>query len=298
MPKSSSSGFPGAGVMTDTLEMVKQMWGSMNIPGMMMPSFSVDEINQQIANLKAVESWLALNMNMLRGTIQALEVQSATIANLRSMSDAMSAMAQQSTAFAKEAFSSPAASFDVTSDIKNHGADGAAGNGRAKRESAGNEKESAQSESGQSPFFFAPPTAEKPAAPQGENEPPQPLSGQQASQPSDAAPASFTLPYLSAETAGAAAPFANPAAWWEMLQTQFKQAVNTAMTAHPPQDAQKAHAESNTNARSGSKQPGGSANSKTAASSKTKTAVMSNTRPPARAKSKPASAASKRKTSR
>ena len=78
---------PGANAMGDTLEFVKNLWGSMKIPGMNMPSMSPEDIDKQIADLKAVESWLQMNMNMLRGSIQALEVQSATLAALRSMGE-------------------------------------------------------------------------------------------------------------------------------------------------------------------------------------------------------------------
>ena len=83
----SMNGIPGANAMGDTLEFVKNLWGSMKIPGMAMPSMSPEEIDKQIADLKAVESWLQMNMNMLRGSIQALEVQSATLSALRSMSE-------------------------------------------------------------------------------------------------------------------------------------------------------------------------------------------------------------------
>lgn len=80
---------PGANAMGDTLEFVKNLWGSMKIPGMIpgmsMPSLSPDDIDKQISDLKAVESWLQINMNMLRSSIQALEVQSATLSALRSM---------------------------------------------------------------------------------------------------------------------------------------------------------------------------------------------------------------------
>src|SRR3954463_3728875 len=109
MSNPNMSGIPGVGAMTDTLDFVKKMWGGMNIPGMAMPTLSVDDINKQIADLKAVESWLTLNMNMLRGTIQALEVQSATIAALQSMSAAMSSVVQPNTAANGEnpAFESP-----------------------------------------------------------------------------------------------------------------------------------------------------------------------------------------------
>ena len=96
--------FPGMGAVTDTLDFVKNLWSGMGIPGMnmsgmnlpgmpgmVMPSLSVEEINKKISDLKAVESWLNLNMNMLRGTIQALEVQSATIATLKTMGETFSA---------------------------------------------------------------------------------------------------------------------------------------------------------------------------------------------------------------
>lgn len=107
---------PGMASMTDSLEFVKKLWGGMgvpgmtppggttpgigipgmqmpgmNIPGMVMPTLSVEEINKKITDLKAVESWLALNMNMLRGTIQALEVQAATISALHSMGETFNA---------------------------------------------------------------------------------------------------------------------------------------------------------------------------------------------------------------
>lgn len=101
--------FPGMASMNDTLEFVKKMWGGMGVPGgqnttnmpgmglpgMVIPTMSVDEINKKIADLKTVESWLVLNMNLLRGTIQSLEVQAATLNALnvmgQSMGDAMKA---------------------------------------------------------------------------------------------------------------------------------------------------------------------------------------------------------------
>lgn len=89
MTQPNMPNLPGFDVMADTLEFVKNMWGGMQgatgIPGMPMPMLSLEEINKQIADLKAVESWLNVNMSMLRGTIQALEVQSATIASLHAM---------------------------------------------------------------------------------------------------------------------------------------------------------------------------------------------------------------------
>jgi hypothetical protein len=88
MPKPPPA--PGIPGMSDTLEFVKNLWGSMNvpgvsIPGMATPALTTEELDKKIADLKAVEAWLNLNGTMLRGTIQTLEVQRGTIAALQSM---------------------------------------------------------------------------------------------------------------------------------------------------------------------------------------------------------------------
>ena len=87
--------------MTDTLDFVKNLWGSMNIPGTNMsamgtPPLSADELDKRIADLKAVETWLNLNLTMLRGTIQTMEVQRATLATLKSMGASMAEVMRQS----------------------------------------------------------------------------------------------------------------------------------------------------------------------------------------------------------
>lgn len=81
---------PGAGAVTDMLDFVKNLWGGMSMPGMSIPGMgapvmSVEDLDKKIADLKAVEAWLNVNVAMLRGTIQALEVQRGTIATLKSM---------------------------------------------------------------------------------------------------------------------------------------------------------------------------------------------------------------------
>lgn len=133
MQNSPMPNMSGAGAVTDTLEFVKNLWGGIGVPGMAAPTLSVDDLDKKITDLKAVEAWLALNSSMVRGTIQALEVQRGTLAALKSMGDA----------FAK-----------------------AAG-----------------------------------------KEPLEPAAG-----------------------AASAPQFADPAAWWNMLQDQFKQAVTSAMS--------------------------------------------------------------------
>lgn len=232
MADSGMSGIPGIGAMTDTLEFVKNLWGGMKIPGMAMPSLSVDDIDKQIADLKAVEAWLNVNMNMLRSTIQALEVQSATIAALHSMSASMASMVQ------------PAAAAGTASAA---GAPAASG---------------AQAAQPAPTFNFSAPTADKPVPP-GDG----PAAAGAQPQQSPASPQ---------ETIGmnSAATFANPAAWWNLLQDQFRQAVTSAVASEPAPRAKAA--------------PG----TKAAANGETKEAP----KPRARAKPKAAAAPKKRAT--
>ena len=102
---------PGAAVVTDTLDFVKNLWGSMSVPGMGMPgitapTMSVEELDKKINDLKAVEAWLNLNTSMLRGSIQALEVQRGTIATLKSMGASLAAAITQPGASEKTVFES------------------------------------------------------------------------------------------------------------------------------------------------------------------------------------------------
>jgi len=95
-----------------SLEMFKTMWGQ-NAAGQMpgqfpftadsskagngfaaaFPSLDVDELEKRIKDLKSVENWLNLNLNILKSTIQGLEVQHATMMALKSFGDAVSASA-------------------------------------------------------------------------------------------------------------------------------------------------------------------------------------------------------------
>ena len=102
---------PGAAVVTDTLDFVKNLWGSMSVPGMGVPgitapTMSVEELDKKINDLKAVEAWLNLNTSMLRGSIQALEVQRGTIATLKSMGASLAAAITQPGASEKSVFES------------------------------------------------------------------------------------------------------------------------------------------------------------------------------------------------
>ena len=72
----------------DPLEFLKSMWGGMGfpLPGMVTPTLDVDELDKRITDLKAVEGWLKMNLNMLQMSIQGMEMQRATLAALQSMS--------------------------------------------------------------------------------------------------------------------------------------------------------------------------------------------------------------------
>ena len=113
-------GFPGF----PPAEMLERMWGMMRLspfgsafsgaqPGsnlgpslsmmsdMMAPLTNVEELDKRITDMRAVEQWLKLNLNMLQSAIQALEVQRATLATLRAFGAfAQSSMAQPASAAA------------------------------------------------------------------------------------------------------------------------------------------------------------------------------------------------------
>jgi hypothetical protein len=172
--------------------MLERMWGMMRLapfnpgfsgaqPGgglapslsmmsdMMAPLTNVEELDKRITDMRAVEQWLKLNLNMLQSAIQALEVQRATLATLRAFG-----------AFAQSSMAQPAS---------------AAAQGGA-------------------PTGWPHPDAASAA------------SGERASAASSAAsePA--------AEEGAAATPPFDASAWWNVLQSQFNQIAQFAMT--PP----------------------------------------------------------------
>ena len=63
----------------DPFEMFRRLWGPLGVPvpGMAMPTLDPQEIDKRIRDLKSVETWLSMNLNMLRTAIQGLEMQKA-----------------------------------------------------------------------------------------------------------------------------------------------------------------------------------------------------------------------------
>ena len=71
----------------DPLNFMRNMWGNMgfSLPGMVAPTFDVEELDKRIKDLKAVEGWLRMNLSMLQMTIQGLEMQRTTVSAVQTM---------------------------------------------------------------------------------------------------------------------------------------------------------------------------------------------------------------------
>lgn len=71
----------------DPLNFMRNMWGNMgfSLPGMVAPTFDVDELDKRIKDMKAVEGWLRMNLSMLQMTIQGLEMQRTTVSTVQTM---------------------------------------------------------------------------------------------------------------------------------------------------------------------------------------------------------------------
>ena len=70
----------------DPFEMFRRLWGPLGVPlpGMAMPTLDPAEIDRRIADLRSIEGWLAMNLNMVKFSIQGLELQRAALAAMRS----------------------------------------------------------------------------------------------------------------------------------------------------------------------------------------------------------------------
>ena len=98
-----------------SVEMMKSMWSNaaktnhdtgmpnFAIPGMSslnpfgIPTLDIEELDKRIKDLKSVESWLSLNLNVLQTTIQGLEVQRATLSTLQGIAETMKASTASNT---------------------------------------------------------------------------------------------------------------------------------------------------------------------------------------------------------
>lgn len=96
-PRNSGSflgAFPGVpftlgfGELAQGIDGMRTMWTHLlNSP--ITPTLDLEELERRIRDLKTVEQWLAVNQNLLRTTIQGLEIQRTTIATLQAVAGAM-----------------------------------------------------------------------------------------------------------------------------------------------------------------------------------------------------------------
>ena len=84
----------------DPFELFRRLWGPLGVPlpGMAMPTLDPNEIDKRIGELKSVEGWLALNLNMLRAAIQGLEMQKSGLQQMQGMQQGMQQAMQQAMA--------------------------------------------------------------------------------------------------------------------------------------------------------------------------------------------------------
>ncbi len=185
-----SLGLGSLGNMLESVDLVKKAWSSFNLPSSLAPTMDIDELDKRIADLKAVEQWLNVNLSMLHGTIQGMEIQRGTLAAIKAFGQAVAPHAE---GFAGMAGAAAAA------------AARAAQSGVASAKAARDE------------------------AARTEPPPEPPPAGRQATDLDTAGqPAEETS--MAADLSRAAAAAVNPATWWNLLQSQFNQVAQAAMS--------------------------------------------------------------------
>ncbi|MCL2345587.1 MAG: hypothetical protein FWC58_07010 [Desulfobulbus sp.] len=96
----------------DPLNFMRNLWGNMGftLPGMVAPTFDVDELDKRIKDMKTVEGWLRMNLSMLQMTIQGLEMQRTTVSTVQAMGQIASSAAQSMSGENANEAAAPAAS--------------------------------------------------------------------------------------------------------------------------------------------------------------------------------------------
>lgn len=89
LPGFGQSGDASKNPLMASMEMMRQAWQGLAGTGVHEHSslavpMTTEDLDRRITDLRAVENWLRMNLSMLNSTIQALEVQRATISTLKS----------------------------------------------------------------------------------------------------------------------------------------------------------------------------------------------------------------------
>ena len=79
--------------LDDPFESIRKIWSAMGVPtpGMPMPTLDPAEIEKRLGELRSVETWLTLNLNMLRMTIRGMELQLSGVKAMNAMPGGMGA---------------------------------------------------------------------------------------------------------------------------------------------------------------------------------------------------------------
>ena len=74
----------------DWFDFMQKMWNPMSfpLPGMITPTVNIEEIDNKIGELKAVETWLTMSTGFVQMTIKTLEMQKAALESLRAAGEA------------------------------------------------------------------------------------------------------------------------------------------------------------------------------------------------------------------
>jgi hypothetical protein len=216
------------------------------MPEMGAPLMSVEELEKRIADLRAIEQWLKLNLSMLQSTIQALEVQRSTLATLR----AFSVFAQASVTPPEPAARETTASHTGAAAQRTPDASRRAGESQPGGEAQRDDQTGASGEPGRAavdPFAFARAfydaatdamggvaRADVKSAHEHEAADSDKASAAQEDEsltraPGDAEPADAAPTQPPGDTAGTAMGLPDASAWWNMLQSQFDQIASLAL---------------------------------------------------------------------
>ncbi len=89
----------------DPFEMFRRLWAPLGlpVPGMAMPTLDPAEVDKRIADLESVETWLGMNLNMVKMAIQGLEVQKMALTAMKANAGAATDAANAFASFSRSA---------------------------------------------------------------------------------------------------------------------------------------------------------------------------------------------------
>jgi hypothetical protein len=212
----------GLGQVMDSVELMKRAWSSMNLPSTLVPTVDIEELDKRIADLKAVEQWLNVNLGMLRGTIQGLEIQRGTLAAVRAFGASVGVSAPHA---------DPQAAAQMRADAAVQAMERAVGS-RSRPDAATRTATPAPRSEPPAPAAARAPQADRAVEPgNGSKDPRRPTD---ATGSADAGGSKGAKAPSGGSSGDAAlAPMLagiNPGAWWNLLQQNFNQVAEAALS--------------------------------------------------------------------